>query len=322
MKIKLFLFIILLSIFLEKLSGATEPIFTKTTPTFEVTMTLTEDSVANKTIWKIFLEKENKKILLDQYGIDAFYTKDTQLRFVGDMKKYIIIGDVLRVQNTIYIMIYKFNQICLLEYNLTEERFEKKEYILGKEIGRSYINYGNPKFSSEMKKISSDEIWLTWDYYHLAKIDLFKNMVYYIEFEDDIKPLDRNGMVVIKQDSEALSESIPGTLPFELEQNSELLCRELKKVLNDSIKGTFVYVGFLDDMITTLDMIAQKEDDEEEYDDDEYGDDEPVPVKRSGGVTYFFYKDSASSLTHVIKYNHNDKAWKIGKYKEIEIKAQ
>lgn len=320
MKIKLFLFILLLSIFLEKLSAAAQPIFTKTTPTFEVTMTLVEDSKANKTIWNIFLQKGKKKILLEKIT-DKFFTKEQQ-RYRGSVKKYVIIGDVTVVDNMIYMMVRKIDEIYFIKYTVLEHgKVLKHACLLEKIVGYSYMNFGSPRFHSEMKRLSSNEIWITWNSHRLLRINLPTNDVHRITFVDYAEIKSHNGMFVEKKRDEVLYESIQGILPFNLEKDSLIVYNELKNVLKDKIKAPLVYIGFLDDMSTTRDMNVQKENAEE--DKRESGTDyEPVEIEKLEGETYFFYKDPTIPATRIIRYNHNEKAWRIGKYKEIEIKAQ
>lgn len=268
-----------------------EPIYRKTTPTFDITVHLTEDSVEKKTTWDIYLHRKGQPpLLLDHYRMDEYYTQEDQENYVGDVKKYFLIGDVIGYGNTIFMMVRKFDEICLLEYHLPEQgKVTKKDYFVQQTEIEAHIAYVNPTFSASIKIVTQKELYITWNYYSLLRTDLLTGKAFYIDFSDNYA-------------------NISGILPDNPDADSISVSKELYRVLENQKlvkdKNKFKYISFLDGLETVWDMK------------------ERGGGKREEGITHFFYQHLPSLSTKIIRYDNYKKVWRIGDYKEIELKSE
>ncbi|WP_309607881.1 hypothetical protein [Flavobacterium sp.] len=89
----------------------------------------------------------------------------------GDIKKQVIIGDAIQTGNFIYVSIYKQNKVFLIEYLVQQTDAPKKEYFIANDFRGSYEIFGDPTFSSEIKKINN-ELFIMSKYSGLTRFNL------------------------------------------------------------------------------------------------------------------------------------------------------
>ncbi|WP_309607572.1 hypothetical protein, partial [Flavobacterium sp.] len=121
--------------------------------------------------WSLYLKKTNG----DSLKIDGFekINESSSLPFKkhGDIKKQVIIGDAIQTGNYIYVSIYKQNKVFLIEYLIQQTESSKKEYFIANDFRGSYENFGDPTFSSEIKKINN-ELFIMSKYSGLTRFNL------------------------------------------------------------------------------------------------------------------------------------------------------
>lgn len=247
---------------------------------YRITMDFTPDTVANLAIWKIYLHLPDDSILLDKYASDQFDIYE--LREVEHASRYIIIGDADVINQDVYIVMTRFDEIYLMKYRLVpaEKQVIRSEHHI-EEDEESYDSFRPRYFKAAIKHFSTNQLWATWYRRNLLCFNCLTDDGFKIVFEKKV-------------------EKIPGTLPDNLEGNPAEIVSELRRVLNsppDKKNSTFKYVGYLDETDVVPAMKYRG-------------------GKRGDGITYFFYKKDIKQPLKVIRYDNYNKVWLFSGYKE------
>jgi hypothetical protein len=160
-----------------------EALYTKKITDAEFNMHFTTKNNVN--YWTLNLTKKNE----EEVKLDEFEKKtDTSNIFkqYSDIRKQIIVGDAIEIDNTIYVALYKEKKIHLLEYLINENKVSKKEYIIGNDYRGSFENFGDPSFVAEIKKMNS-QLFIMAQYCGLVKFDLKLKEIKSIKFFNTVE---------------------------------------------------------------------------------------------------------------------------------------
>lgn len=250
---------------------------------YRITMDFTPDIDANLAIWKIYLHLPDDSILLDKYASDQFDIYE--LREVEHASKYIIIGDADVINQDVYIVMTRFDEIYLMKYHLlsAEKKVIRSAHHI-EEDEESYDSFRPRYFKAAIKHFSANQLWATWYRNNLLCFNCLTGDGFKIVFEKE-------------------GEKIPGTLPDDLDGRPTEIVAELKRVLEyplDKKNATFQYVGCLDETDVVPAMKYRG-------------------GKRGDGITYFFYRKDQRLPLKVIRYDNYDRIWLLSGYKEEKI---
>jgi len=264
----------------------------------EVKMFVDKDVNELKTYWGIYIyNSKSDSILIDHFEYSGIYEKEQEY-IAGDIRKRIIIGDVILVDKTIYLMFYNYGKTFLNTYEFIEsKKFIKNEYFGGQLAIGSYLNFGHPFYKAEIKSIAKNEIYIKFaggtevfsgnGNVTLLKFDNLKKKLVRIVFNETPK--------YIIKDSDKFFETF--------DSDKEKLSAEIKKVLIDSkfIKEVddFKYIDFLYDYSVQMDL-------------------EQIN-KIKGGMIYLFYRVDQIAEINIIRYDNYKSEWLIGDFKEEQI---
>lgn len=250
---------------------------------YRITMDFTPDTIANLAIWKIYLHLPDDSILLDKYVSDQFDIYE--LREVEHASKYIIIGDADVINQDVYIVMTRFDEIYLMKYHLlsAEKKVIRSTHHI-EEDEESYDSFRPRYFKAAIKHFSTNQLWATWYRHNLLCFNCLTGAGFKIVFEKE-------------------AEKIPGTLPDDLDVRPAEIVAELKRVLKyppDKKSDIFQYVEYLDETDVVPAMKYRG-------------------GKRGDGITYFFYRKDLRFPLKVIRYDNYDRIWLLSGYKEEKI---
>ncbi len=269
--------------------------YTKKLNNLEVKMFIDTDTKEKKTSWNIYVYNSKKdSVLIDHFERSSIYEKEQE--HFGDIRKRIIIGDVILENKIIYLMLYNHGKTYLNTYSFFEDKkFIKNEYFGGSINSGSYMNYGHPLYSAEIIVIKDDIFIesgggteLSSGFLPILKFDIIKNQLTRVVFnETSVKKI---------KDNEKLFETL------NLTQNKEKVSTEIKSVLikNKVIKeeDSFEYLGNLD---------------RSHY--------KYTGNRTNKGVIYFLYQIKSSiEGVKIVRYNNYENEWLLDNFKEERIK--
>lgn len=273
--------------------------YSKKIQDLEVKMFIGTDVNELKTSWGIYIyNSKNDSILIDIFEYPGIYEKEQEY-IAGDIRKRIIIGDVILVDKTIYLMFYNYGKTFLNTYEFIEsKKFIKNEYFGGHLAIGSYLNFGHPFYKAEMKSLAKDEVYIKF----AGGTEVFSGNgnITLLKFDNRKKKLvtivyNENTKYIIK-DNDKLFETIDTN-------NNEILSAQINKVLieSKSINGgdDVEYVGFLYDYSVEMDL-------------------EQIN-KIKGGTIYFFYEVNKTGGINIIRYDNYENEWLIEDFKEVPI---
>jgi hypothetical protein len=135
--------------------------YSKKIDNLEVKMLIGTDVRNGKTTWDICIyNNKNDSVVIDHFEYLGIYEKEQEY-IAGDIRKRIIIGDVILVDKTIYLMLYNYGKAFLNTYEFIEsKKFIKNEYFSGQLAIGSYLNFGHPFYKAEIKKLAKDDIYI------------------------------------------------------------------------------------------------------------------------------------------------------------------
>jgi hypothetical protein len=267
--------------------------YSKKIDTLEVKMFIGTDVKNEKTTWDICIYNNKKdSVLIDHLEYPGIYQEEQEY-ISGDIRKHVIIGDVILLDKTIYLMLYNYGKTYLNAYEFIESKtFTKKEYFAGSIRTGSYLNYGHPKYVAEIKAITKNDLYI----YVSGGTELSSGRLPMIKFKTSTKKIcqiifNENSLIKIK-DEKSLFEAM------NLNNNKLIVSNEINKIIANDSKGTeyFNYLDFLE--ISNLKSTGY----------------------RNNGVIYFFYKgNSMNQAIDIIRYNIGQNEWLICDFKEEEI---
>ncbi|ADV50550.1 hypothetical protein Celal_3284 [Cellulophaga algicola DSM 14237] len=272
--------------------------YTKKIDNLEIKMLVDTNLKEQKTFWNIYVYNSKKdSVLIDHFEYSKIYEKEQEY-ISGDIRKHIIIGDVILEHKTIYLMLYKHGKTYLNTYEFTDDKkFIKNEYFGGSIRSGSYVNYGHPLYLAEIKPITENELFI----YLAGGTEMSSGVLPMQKFNNLSKKLTR---IIFNENSTKKienNEKLFETLV--LEQNKEKIGTLIKKILIENnhlkINDNFKYLGFLDRSNLKKTRV------------------------RSKGLIYFFFQEkSINSNIKIIKYNISKSEWLIADFKEERIKSE
>lgn len=276
--------------------------YTKKINNLEVKMFVETNIKDRKTSWNIYVYNSKKdSVLIDHFEYPKIYEKEQEY-ISGDIRKHVIIGDVILEHKTIYLMLYKHGNSYLNTYEFTDnKKFVKNEYFASKLATGTYLNFGHPFYNAEIKFFAEDEIYIKFDggtevfsgngSITLLKFDNFKKKLTKIIFNNLPK--------ITVKDNDKLFETLNIN-------NKEKIGIEIKKNLVESKliekEDNFNYVDYIYDRSVEIDL-------------------EQIN-KIKGGIIYFFYQINKMKGIKIIRYDNYENEWLIGNYKEERIKSK
>ncbi|MFV0505411.1 MAG: hypothetical protein ACK5L5_01680 [Bacteroidales bacterium] len=263
----------------------------------DIKMAITSDSDNKMTCWDIILynNKVNDSILLEHFERKGIYSGEPDI-FIGDIRKKIIFGDAVKINRTLYLMLYNYGKIFLYTYEFKEKKeFVKNIYFSGHAVFGSYMNFGDPFFHSEIKVLSENDIFIKY----IAGTEVFSGngSASLLRFDNNQKK-----MSIIKlQDSieNEFLDSVGRIEEIDLDNEEEKVNDEIVRVLTEVFphkNNNIYYLGYISGGFGCSHS--------DNIDD----------------VTYFLFKRSyESEKIEVIQYDSLNKRWLIGNYSENEI---
>jgi hypothetical protein len=298
-----------------------ELLYEKKIEKIEISMLFETNKIQNT--WKIYLNTPSVNNLL----IDKFEKKtETNIIFksYGDIRKQVIIGDVIRKDSALYVMIYRFDKIFLSEYIFSrDETFICNEYFIGYNHRGSYLNFGDPYFRAEMK-LYYNKLYIMAEHCGLVYFNFTTKKVYRIKFfelfENHMSNNDtfNNNSKIIKTIHDTSGNkpylfyemkegagyiSLPeGRKGIPVYDKKDLMHPETSRKIEEYIKD--VIVTFENISINKIILLWTFQE------------------LRNEDVTCFFYQEDNSNKMRIIRYNNDCFEWYINDYTEEEITAE
>jgi len=274
----------------------TMEVYAKKIHTLEVKMFIDTNVKEQKTSWGIYVfNSKDDSVLLDQIEHPGFYDKEQENLLTGDIRKRVIIGDVFLYNRTIYLILYNFGKIYFKTYEFIEvKKFIKYEYFAEQLITGSYMNFGDPKYSAEIIRISDDEFLIDG----AGGTELSSGFLPLLKFNHLTKKLTR---IIFNEDSTKKIKSNDTLFEtMDLYQNTEKVTIEIKKVLieNNYLKtdDNFKYLGSIDRSHFRY-----------------------TGNRINTGTIYFFYQINKNISIQLIRYDNSENEWLIGNYTEEQM---
>jgi hypothetical protein len=269
--------------------------YSKKIDSLEVKMLIGTDTTNKKTTWDIYIYNNNNKdsVLIDHLECSKIYQEEQEY-ISGDVRKHVIIGDVILVDKTIYLMLYNFGDTYLNTYEFIEsKKIIKNQYYSGAIRTGSYLNYGHPNYFASIVRITSYDLIidtsggteLSSSFFPLLKFNILNRRLTEIYFDE--KNIDKY------KDTEKLFE----TLDFN--QNKAKVHILIKDILIDKERMTsdheFKYLGNVDRSYY-----------------------EQTGNRINTETIYFFYQVNENGI-NIIRYDNSHNEWLIGDFKEEQI---
>lgn len=249
---------------------------------YRITMDFTVDIKANLAIWHIYLHLSGDSILLDKC-VGEFYKED--ILYDAELSEHLIIGDVIVVNQDIFIMMTRLGKICLMKYRVLQAEKQAIQSVNYIEMDRrAAFNLGPLHFTAAFRQFSQNELWVTWNRYKLLRFDCLMDKGFRVYFDEEV-------------------EKASGALPDDLDGRPVEIATEFKRILNykpNKNTDKIQYIGYLHESNVLITM-------------KHWG------GKRGDGITYFFYKKDIKQPLKVIRYDNYNKVWLLSGYKEKEI---
>ncbi len=274
--------------------------YSKKLNNLEVKM-LTETNIeGKKTSWDMYVYNSKKdSVLLDHFEYPKIYEKEKEY-ISGDIRKHIIIGDVILEDKTLYLMFYKHGKTYLNTYEFTEDKkFVKEEYFAGQLATGTYLNFGHPFYDAEIKIFPQSEIYIK--FFGGTEVFSGNGSITLLKFDNLKKKLTKaifsNTSKVVLKDDNKLFETLSLN-------NRKEIGYEIRKVLIEtkSMKkiDDFKYVDFIYDRSVEIDLEQTN--------------------KIKGGIIYFFYQLNKFEDLKIIRYDNYENEWLLDDFKEERIK--
>ncbi|WP_299254482.1 hypothetical protein, partial [uncultured Cytophaga sp.] len=125
----------------------------------EVKMLVETDVKNVKTSWDIYLYNSKRdSVLIEHLEMNRICDEEKDY-MRGDVRKYILVGDVILVDKNIYLMLYDNGNTYLYTYEFTDYKtFTKKKCFAGYIFCGTYENFGYPNYSEFIKKITDHDL--------------------------------------------------------------------------------------------------------------------------------------------------------------------
>ena len=257
----------------------------------EVKMLVEMDVKNVKTSWDIYLYNSKKdSVLIEHLETNDIYIEGRDV-LRGDIRNCIIVGDVILVDKTIYLMLYDNGNTYLYTYEFTDSKtFTKKECFAGYHFMISYENFGYSNYSAFITKVTEHDLVInTFDrgYFPLLKYNILTNKITRINFNEET--------IVKVKDTEEVFKTL------DLNQHKEKVGLLIKDVLIASkyLKTT--------DAFTYLENVDRSRYKYEQR-------------RLKYGIIYFFYRVNDNDYMNIIRYNIRSNEWLIGDFYEEKIK--
>ncbi len=277
-------------------TNTTMETFSKKINNLELKMLVNTDIKERKTSWDIYIYNSKRdSVLLDHFEHPKIYEKAHE-NISGDIRKHIIIGDVILDNETIYLTLYKHGKTYLNTYEFKDyKKFIKNEYFGGQLATGSYLNFGHPFYDTEIKILSDNKIYI--NFHGGTEVFSGNGSVTLLMFDKYKKKLAK---VIFKKTTTKVikdNEKLFETLNL---NNKEKIHLEIRKVLIESNSmnknDNFNYIDFMYDHNVKTDL--------EQFN------------KITGGTIYFFYQTNKYNSIQIIRYDNYENEWLIGDFKE------
>jgi len=268
--------------------------------------------------WYLYLKKnDGDSLLLDQFN--RKFTPHYIGRLYGDLSKQVLLGDWIKKEQSVWITLYTFGQIYLVEYEFTNGReFNRNKYWIGQDFRGSYENFGDPYFYSKIH-IFNNDLYLSASYCGIVHFDISKKVPTEIRFFNSASKAEFYGSIN-SPNQYNYHEKIILTIR---ENGIQTLYESKNDPYESNLKSVRIYekeelqtregVKKIEKLIMEVLSI--------------YGSNKNIQIKllgylqevRNEDITCFFYQEKNSNQVKIIRYSNNGYKWYLGNYNEIEI---